>query len=141
MILSSAASLCHKNQKIITSSEKGRTHTAINPDGKFDLRHFRLDGVLIKNQLCCDFLLVNDTGKKAYYIELKGQNIQKAVEQVLAAERLCSAELKGYLSYFRIIPSKAKTQELQSTVYRRLLSRVGSSRLICKSVQMTETQN
>lgn len=140
MILSSARSRCQKNQKIIRSSENGRTHIAVNPDGKFDVRHYRLDGELIQNQLCCDFLLVNDTRKKAYYIELKGQNIQKAVEQVLAAERLCADDLKGYLSHYRIIPSKAKTQELHSTVYRRLLSKVGS-RLICKSVQLTETLN
>lgn len=139
MILSNATSICQKNQKIIISSENRRTHIANNPDGRFDVRHYRLDGVLIRNQRCCDFLLVNDTSRKAYYIELKGQDVQKAVEQVLAAEKLCSAELKGYLSHYRIIPSKAKTKELQSMSYRRLLEKVGGTRFKCKSVQMTET--
>lgn len=141
MILANTISLCQKNQKKIISSEKGRSHVALNSQGKFEVRHYRLDGEIVQNQTCCDFLLANDTSKKAYYIELKGQDIRKAVMQVLAAEKLCDEDLSGYLSHYRIIPSKAKTEELHSTEYRRLLQKVGTNRLKCKSTKMEEILN
>ena len=141
MILGGASSLCQINQKYITSSENKRSHIALNPQGMFHVRHYRLDGMIITNQLCCDYLLVNDTRKKAYYIELKGQDIRKAVSQVLAAEKLCDEDLPGYLSYYRIIPSKTRTEELHSIEFRRLLQKVGTNRLKCKSIKMEETLN
>lgn len=52
MLLSPDASLCEKNQTIVVSRDKGKVeHRAINPQGQFDLRHYQLDGVLIK-QTC-----------------------------------------------------------------------------------------
>ena len=38
-----------KNQAIVVSRDKGKVeHRAINPQGQFDLRHYQLDGALIK---------------------------------------------------------------------------------------------
>lgn len=49
MLLSPDASLCEKNQAIVVSRDKGKVeHRAINPQGQFDLRHYQLDGALIK---------------------------------------------------------------------------------------------
>ena len=61
-------SLCEKNPASVVSKDKGesRKHCAINPNRKFDLRHYQLDGVLIQQETCCDFLLINDSTKKAY---------------------------------------------------------------------------
>ena len=139
MKLTPEKSLCQKNQKNIVSKEKGRIHTAINPDGRFDVRHYHLDGELINNQLCCDYLLINDSSKEAYYIELKGQDIRKAVTQVIAAEKICKEDLMGFKSNFRIIPSKVRAEELRSVEYRRLLEKVGTNRLKCQSNKMIET--
>lgn len=82
MLLNPEKSLCEKNQAIVVSRDKGnsREHRAINPQKSFDLRKYQLDGDLIKQTKCCDFLLINDTRKKAYLIELKGGNVDEAVE-------------------------------------------------------------
>ena len=40
--------------------------------------------------------------KKAYFIELKGKNIDDAVEQLAAGERMCKAELQGYSIFYRM---------------------------------------
>ena len=52
-----------KYQKIIVSREPGenREHRAINPDGIYEVRHYQLDGKLVRNQTCCDYQLLNDT--------------------------------------------------------------------------------
>ena len=42
------------HQKIIVSAENGRRHIATNPSGQYEVRHYRLDGALIKNEQCCD---------------------------------------------------------------------------------------
>ncbi len=136
--LDPADSDCEKNQKIIVSKDNGerRTHKAMNPGGGFDVRHYRLDGNLVQNQTCCDFLLLNDTGKKAYFIELKGQNVKRAVEQLLAGEALCKDNLEKYEPDYRIVASKSRTHDLQPNNFRKLLAQVGPSRLLCRTTKM-----
>ena len=56
MILIGAKSLCQKYQKIIRSPENGRIHVALNPNGQFKVKHYHLDGEIVKNQTCCDYL-------------------------------------------------------------------------------------
>ena len=121
MLLIFNKSLCKKNAPIVITQDKGnsRKHRAINPDRKFDLRHYKLDGELFKNTKCCDFLLINDSNKKAYLIELKGKKIDDAVEQLTAGEQKCKDELKGYTFFYRIVCSSAKTHKIQSVKFRR----------------------
>ncbi len=134
-------SCCKKHQKIIVSKDPGesRMHRALNPEGQFEIRHYRLDGDLVKNQSCCDFLLINDTTQKAYYIELKGRDIKKAVSQLLAGEALCQDSLVNYVSFYRIVASKSLTHNLRPQNYRQLLNKVGTERLKCRTEQMEET--
>lgn len=81
MLLTPERTLCEKNQSVIVSKDKGSQvqHRAINPERIYEMRHYKLDGDLVKQEKCCDFLLVNDTKRKAYFIELKGGNIDEAV--------------------------------------------------------------
>lgn len=132
--------LREKNQAIVVSKDKGaqREHRAINPERKYDLRHYRLDGDLIKQTTCCDFLLVNDSRQKAYFIELKGGNIDDAVDQLEAAEKKCKAELAGYSFFYRIVCSKARTHKIQDTKFRKFKEKCGG-RLKMKENSLVET--
>ena len=140
MLLTLENSLCEKNQAIIVSKDKGapREHRANNPHRKFDLRHYKLDGILIKQSTCCDYLLVNDSRKKAYLIELKGRNIDDAVKQLESGEQKCKAELNGYSFFYRIVCSKAKTHKLQSPKFRKFKEKCGT-RLKMKENCLSET--
>ena len=138
MELRQGDSECRMNQKVIVSEENGRAHIATNPDGQYNVRHYRLDGKLVKHETCCDYLLLNDSLQNAYYIELKGHDISRAVEQVLAGERLCRALLKNYVSYYRIVASKSPTLDNMPKKYRNLLDKVGTKRLICKTRRLEE---
>lgn len=139
MFLTSGNSLCEKNQAIVVSRDRGaqREHRADNPQRKFDLRHYKLDGVLIQQTTCCDYLLVNDSRKKAYLIELKGENINDAVDQLEAGEQKCKEELKGYRFFYRIVCSKAKTHKIQNIKFRRFREKCGA-RLIMKQNCLSE---
>lgn len=140
MLLTLQNSLCEKNQAIVVSKDKGaqREHRANNPQRKFDLRHYKLDGVLIQQTKCCDFLLINDSRKKAYLIELKGRNIDDAVDQLEAGEEKCKAELEGYTFFYRIVCSKAKTHKIQNNKFRKFREKYGV-RLKMKENCLVET--
>lgn len=128
MLLTPKNSLCVKNQASVVSRDQGspRKHEAINPKRQFDLRHYKLDGVLFQQTTCCDFLLVNDSTKKAYFIELKGGSIDDAVGQLEAGEQKCKMELENYLFFYRIVCSKAKTHKIQSIKIRKFKEKCGA---------------
>lgn len=128
MMLTSDKSLCEAHQKIIVSKDKGtaRRHCAYNPKHKYNVRHYKLDGGIVSQQTCCDFLLVNDSSKKAYFIELKGGNIDEAVPQLEAAFKLFRTELTKYDFYFRIVSSKVRTHDVQKNKFRKFKDKWGS---------------
>ncbi|MCM1259021.1 MAG: hypothetical protein NC307_14380 [Roseburia sp.] len=119
MILAEDKSICKKRQKIIVSKENGREHRA-NNKGEDDVRKYKLDGDLVKNEKCCDYLVLNDTKKNAYFIELKGRNVSDAVEQLEAGKKKVELELEGYKMFFRIVGSKMRTHEIENTQFRKM---------------------
>ena len=57
MLLTPEKSKCEKDQAIVVSKDKGtrREHRATNPQRKFDLRHYKLDGEVFS--LVCSLLV------------------------------------------------------------------------------------
>lgn len=51
----------------------------------------------------CDWLLLNDTRKDAYYIELKGKDIHKAISQIENTIREIHPSIQDYDVYCRIV--------------------------------------
>lgn len=74
-MLNNFHSICEEKQKIIVSKDSGtaRIHRAVNIDGDY-VRHYKIDGNVISDKTVkkCDFLLLNDSKKDAYLIEVKG---------------------------------------------------------------------
>ena len=54
MLLTPKKSKCERNQAIVVSQDKGtrREHRATNPQRKFDLRHYKLDGEVFSQITC-----------------------------------------------------------------------------------------
>lgn len=87
------------------SSENGCTHVGQN-EAHDSVRHFQIDGGVLpkgKDPMRCDYLLLNDSNQRAYFIELKGSDIKKATEQIDASVAMIAASLPGYSVYKRII--------------------------------------
>ena len=126
LLLNQENSLCDIKQKIIVSRDsKNRTeHRAVNK-GLNDVRWYKLDGDIIKNSKMCDFLVVNDTSKTAFLIELKGSNIEDAIPQLIAGEKLCFKELPKYIVHLRLICSKARTHKINSKEFRKFKEKYG----------------
>lgn len=102
-------SRCGERQVKIVSQDDGHRykHVASN-DQKCRVRHYKIDGEVLpkgREPERCDFLLINDDTKAAYYIELKGSPAQlpKCIAQVESSERMCARSLKGYKARYRFI--------------------------------------
>ena len=103
-MLETSNSHCNERQRIIVSSDRGGcVHRAIN-DEVCRVRQYRIDGEVYKEDgERCDWLLLNDDWEEVYYIELKGSDISKAIQQIISTEKLFAEELKHYTSFYRII--------------------------------------
>lgn len=76
----------------------------------------------------CDFLLVNCTGKQAYFIELKKANLGAAIGQLLASiDRLfptLKSEIPELVIHARVVLTQAKGPELLDRRLRKIKDRM-----------------
>ena len=96
------------------SAENHCTHIGENPKKKY-IRQYRVDGKVLppgKEPKRCDFLLLNDTDKDSYYIELKGSDIRTAIEQIESTISLVNPSI-NYTVFCRIISHKVRSHEIQ----------------------------
>lgn len=92
-------------------------YEAKNPNKK-DVRQFKIDGEVFSTgnkQLRCDWLILNDTDRHAYYIELKGSDIPHAIEQIEATIQMISPSIPDYQKTYRRIVYKTGTHKIQES--------------------------
>lgn len=102
------------------SSENGCKHIGRNVSGH-EIRQFKIDGeVFTKNAdtARCDYLLLNDEAKRAYYIELKGSDLEKAIQQIEATVQIFQNSLPEYTPFKRVVYFSGTTGLRESTVHR-----------------------
>ena len=74
----------------------------------------------------------------AYFLE-NGKLEDIKDDEFADAEDILSTELIAYTSFYRIVPGKVRTQELESAEYSHLLKKVGNKRLKCQSKILEDT--
>ena len=121
MIFDSQYSKCGVKQKKIVSSEKKNEHILYNESG-WDVYQFHIDGGIVQTRTGerCDYIVeVDMTPKpKAYIIELKGSDLEKAISQIITTMNVFKAQLGGYIQLPRIIMRKVPTHEIHGNKYR-----------------------
>lgn len=88
-----------------TSSENGCTHVGINVDRNV-VRQFKVDGEVLQEGHAdsrCDYILLNDDKKSSYYIELKGSDLKKAIQQIEDTINMIAPSIPTYMVFRRII--------------------------------------
>lgn len=120
MPLENFESLCNKHAAQIVSKDKRNPqyHKGNNSEMAY-VTHYRIDGIVIREGIRCDFLLINEDRKVAYLIELKGSDLERAAEQLKATEDKLKRELSGYSLRYRIVAKKCRTQAITSTTYKK----------------------
>lgn len=103
--LSFFESQCDKNAKIIICKDFGICEYEAHNNSDSQVRKYKIDGEVINDIEIekCDYLVLNDTEKTAYFIELKGSDIHKAINQLENTYSLLKENLFDYQEFFRIV--------------------------------------
>lgn len=122
-----------------TSKEKNCIHVGCNKNGSY-VRQYRVDGGVVPKSYegaRCDYLLLNDDRKRAYYIELKGSDIRKAMQQIDVSVAMLQPDHPGYTVYRRIVYCSG-SHEVQSSEVLRWKAKHGPKLVKIKSRRMEE---
>lgn len=133
-------SLCDERQSKIVSKDYGisRKHVAKNQD-KCRVSQYRIDGVVIQDTSRCDFLVINEDKRNAYFIELKGSRIEDAVQQLQATANRLKNQLRGYNFKYRIVCSRARTHAINGNKYKKFQKENSKDNgFICKEKMIEE---
>ena len=100
--------VCHSK---ITCKENGRMYILTN-DNSSTFSKYHVDGhVITGSEKKCDYMLINyyDNHHKVIFVELKGQHVVRAIEQILNTFDTLEQDLKNLSNvkyYSRIVLSK-----------------------------------
>ncbi len=102
--LTGAQSCCPPDAAFVVAKENRSEYRGINKKQQ-SVRLFHVDGGLIRDKATerCDYLLLNDDLKEAYFIELKSSKLKHAYEQIQQTISLARDSLRGYEVYQRIV--------------------------------------
>jgi hypothetical protein len=131
-----------ENKKIVVFEDtKSKTKFLYKNDSKDILTKYSVDRCLIKdNNSKCDYLLLNCTKKISYFIELKGSDLIKAVEQIDRSITVLHQDFNDYTVEARIVLTRVNTTDLKSSKLISLERRLKklNGKLIKQTRQLTE---
>ena len=128
---------CRPRQKIIVSEESRVKHIARNVN-KNRIRQIKIDGDMWTKGTeitRADYLILNEDKKVAYIIELKGSNIEHALEQIKNTDVNLSTALSDFQKYWRIV-YRTRTKKLKNRDENNLQRKY--SNLIVKKISLEE---
>lgn len=118
--------------------ENGVSYRAQNPNRLRVLR-YRIDGGMICDGKRCDFALGIPAVNAFYLIELKGCDLRKAVDQLLATLANLKQSLEHYTVHGRIVLSRIPRPDLRSSdiirLERQLAGRSGTLKKACRMME------
>jgi len=118
----------HDNRNIVPFKDKGHsTEYRYKNQSSNHLAKYRVDGGLISDDGAkCVFLLLNCEQKQSYFIELKGSDIIRAIEQIDRSIDLLKCNLSDFAFFARIVLTRVNTADLRHTKFLKLEKKVKS---------------
>jgi hypothetical protein len=129
----------NRSRAVFKDAKVSREYTGKNPNKK-ELKGLRVDDCLIKEGQKCDYLLINVNNKTLYFIELKGSDLIKAVDQIDRTLDILLPKIEHQKVNGRVVLSRVSTPDLVSSRYIKLKKRLKdlNGTLEQKSVLMEE---
>ncbi|KAA6341228.1 hypothetical protein EZS27_010973 [termite gut metagenome] len=118
----------HDQRSRVTCSDKGSSTKYIYDNQSSDyLSKYRVDGGLITdNGAKCDYLLLNFNKLKSFFIEIKGSDLIRAVEQIDRSIDVLKNSISNFSVFARIVLTRVNTTDLRDTKYLKLEKKVKS---------------
>jgi len=126
---------------VICTDHKSSTTFIYDNKSSDKLTKYKIDGCLISDEGAkCDFLLLNCNKKQSFFIELKGSDLIRAIEQIDRSIDMLIGSIEDFSINARIVLTRVNTIDLRNTKYLRLerrMKRLGGD-LKKQSRRMTE---
>ncbi len=115
-----------ERRKMVTCTDSRSPSKYIYENTSLDeLSKYQIDGCLITDDGSkCDFLLLNCSKETAYFIELKGSDLIKAIEQISRSIDLLHRDFNTYSVEARIVLTRVNTTDLKNTQVIKLEKRL-----------------
>jgi len=109
----SKACILQTNSKMIVFREN-KSEFRIENKAQRQVEKHQVDGCLISNGIKCDWLLIDSETRKEAYIELKGSDVEHAINQIVAsAKSLSKTPADKKLGYVICTKSPLNSTEIQ----------------------------
>jgi hypothetical protein len=73
---------CDHREKIVIKDAGNKQEYRVINKKRQEICKIKVDGCLIKNGERCDYLILSCEDKSAFFVELKGHDLQKALQQI-----------------------------------------------------------
>jgi len=104
---------CVRNDPVVVREKKSQ-YRLENPANK-EICKTRVDDCYISRGKRCDWLLVDCEAANAYFVELKGADFRRAIEQIDETINRVGSDLQGFGLFARVVLTKSPTPHLRNT--------------------------
>jgi hypothetical protein len=108
---------------VVKDSGNKQEYRVTNNNGK-EICKIKVDGCLIKESERCDYLILSCEDKSAFFVELKGHDLKKAIVQIDSSLTNLMTEIKEFKIYARIVLNRNPTPDINSSVEIKLKNRL-----------------
>ncbi|QJB46433.1 hypothetical protein [Dolichospermum flos-aquae] len=111
---------------VVRDSGNKQEYRITNKNGK-EICKIKVDGCLIKEGERCDYLILSCEDKSAFFVELKGHDLQKALSQIDSSINKLKdeiPELQEFKIYARIVLNRNPTPDINSSIEIKLKKRL-----------------
>ncbi|MTJ09394.1 MULTISPECIES: hypothetical protein [unclassified Anabaena] len=113
----------HRKTIVVKDSGNKQEYRVTNKNGK-EICKLMVDGCLIKDGERCDYLILSCEDKSAFFVELKGHDLKKAIGQIDSSITKLKNEIKELKIYARIVLNRNPTPDINSSMEIKLKKRL-----------------
>lgn len=128
-----------RDSRLVASGKK--TEFILKNNSNKIVDEFIVDECLLRSKLReekCDYLFLIKEVRTAFFIECKGSDILKAVDQLNSTLDILENDLPEYILKAKIVPTKVYAPNMVTSSYRKLRKRLNGN-LETKNIICTET--
>ena len=118
---------CDTRKTIVVKDSRNKQEYRVTNDNGKEICKIRVDGCLIKEGERCDYLILACEDKTAFFVELKGHDLQKALSQIDSSITKVKNEIqefKEFKIYARIVLNRNPTPDINSSIEIKLKKRL-----------------
>ena len=115
---------CDTRKTIVVRDSGNKQEYRVTNDNGKEICKIKVDGCLIKEGERCDYLILACEDKSAFFVELKGHDLKKAIAQINSSINKLMTEIKEFKIYARIVLNRNPTPDINSSIEIKLKKRL-----------------